>query len=404
MTIITGIIYFFFLPLVYVLSGEETFFDLDMKGLPSAQIAMALYMIGAVTAFTFGREVLRRHPLAPLRVERLLNSHIYLAVLAILALAIVAKFISGSLKFGAQVVADVSYEASGLNFLNLAFSSLISMTIYTLIQKKFSPAALLLFTMVLALFLLDGFRFRIVILCSAAALSWFGYKGIRPRQVVVGLGIMVGFIISNFIGMTRNYGQGIDLSAAEGSSFKDIAQAVGGEIGPVFTLSHLTQRGSDFLLFEPWVLAISRFIPSAIWPNKPYPEYLLKYPEGFPDPAAMFGGIAGTQHAEFYMQFGWIGLPIVAFGFFMLVVWTIKQLLMLSPSARLAGVSIMPGLVGFYCQQRGYAFQLLCEYIFTLAPLFLIHIGRKRYVHTSTKRYGLPKAGTHAQSLRANSE
>ncbi len=380
MTILTSMLYFFILPMLFVLSGEESFYGLGMEGLPSAQIAMALYMLGAVIAFTFGRRLLLRHPLTPLPVERLPNSTAYWGVFAVLALVIASKFYLGAISFGGQQVASVDAEVSGLGFLNLAYSALIGMTIYTLINTRFSAAALLLFIVVLGVFLLDGFRFRMVVLCSAAAVSWCVYKRFRPGLLLVGGAIVVGLVIFNIIGMTRTYGRGIDLAGIEGRGFQELLQSVGGEIGPVFVLSHLTVRETDFLFLEPWYVAIARLVPSAIWPGKPYPDYLLAYQQGFPDPRIITSGVAGTQHAEFYMQLGWTGLPILAFGFFMLAVWTTNRLLTLSPAARLAGLSIMPALVGFYAQQRGYTFQIICEYIFTLAPLFLIHIGGRRFV------------------------
>lgn len=378
MTILTGIFYFFVLPLLFVLSGEETYFGLGMEWLPTAQVAMALYMIGAAIAFISGRQVLRQHPLSRMPITRLPNSRAYWTMLAVLVLSIAFKFALGDLSFGEQQAGSVDSQVTGLGFLNLAYSSLIALTIYTLVSTRFAPGALLMFVVVIGIFLLAGFRFRMVILCSAAALSWCAYMGFRPKLAVVSVAIVAGLVVLNTIGMTRTYGRGIDLSRVEGRSFQDLLQSVGGEIGPVLTLSHLTQRESDYLLFEPWYIAVTRLIPTAIWPNKPFPDYLRSYPEGFPDPNAIFGGIAGTQHAEFYMQFGWVGLPVLAFGFFMLSIWVIKRLLALSPDARLTGLSIMPALVGFYAQQRGYAFQIICEYIFTLAPLFLIHIGGKR--------------------------
>lgn len=384
-TIITGIMYFFVLPLLFVVSGEDSFFGLGLEGLPSAQIAMALYMVGAVFALLLGRKVLQLHPLSPSASERIPNSNAYWAVLAVLALILILKFTLGTLSSSGQKLTDIDSEVTGLGFLNLAYSSLIAMTIYTLIKSRFAPVSVLFLFLVLGIFLIDGFRFRIVILCSAAFLSWCVCRGLKPRLMLVAGSTVIGLVIFNVIAMTRTYGRGIDLSRIEGRSTQELLQAVGGEIGPVFTLSHLTQRESDFLFLEPWFVAIARLVPSAIWPQKPYPDYLLAYPQGFPDPNAIYAGIAGTQHAEFYMQVGWAGLPIMAFGFFWLAIFVIKKLLNLSADARLAGLSIMPGLIGFYAQQRGYTFQIVCEYVFTLAPLFFIHIGGKHQAQQNSK-------------------
>lgn len=374
MTIITGLIYFYVFPYLFSLGGSSTFFGLQLDGLVQAQFALALYMVGAFAAFVVGRRVWQRDPSVSPPILVSINPVAMYLLLGLIGLAVATKFYLGLLSLG-EVEEDSASEAVyDVQFLNLAFSAAIPLVVYNLIRSKYSPVSLLILVAVLFVFLIDGFRFRIVILCAAAAISYCYYRGIRPGILLVGFAMLSAMFVSNVIELTRSYGRGMDLDRIDGADAADLLLGVGGEIGPVFVLSHLTQQASDMIQFDPWIIAATRLVPTFLWPDKPFPDYLRNYASGFPSANAAMAGIAGTQHAEFYMQFGWLGLPFLAFGFFMLAIWTIKRLSLLSPEARLAGMAIVPSLFGFYAQQRGYAFQFLCELIFTLFPLFWIHI------------------------------
>lgn len=371
--ILTGMIYFYVFPVLFLQAGNEMFYGLTLDGFIWPQVALALYMAGAFIAFFMGRRIWQRDPGTAVGPPVKVNPIALYALMAAIALAVLVRFLLGFLSLGEAESVDEANLASNVNFLNLAFSAAIPLVVWNLIRTRFSVISLLILALVLFFFVLDGFRFRIVILVSASAIAYCYYRNIKPGMGLVAAAMLSGMFVSNVIEQTRQYGRGIDLERIDGVETADLVLGVGGEIGPVFVLTHLTQRPSDLIQAEPWVVAIARFVPTFLWPDKPYPDYLLAYSAGFPDTRASTSGLAGTQHAEFFMQFGWTGLPFMAFGFVMLAIWIIKRLSYLSPEARLAGMAIVPSLFGFYAQQRGYAFQFLCELIFTMLPLFWLH-------------------------------
>ena len=180
----------------------------------------------------------------------------------------------------------------------------------------------------------------------------------------------------NAIGVTRTYGAGLELRNIEGLTLIDLLFSFRGEIGSLFVLLHIAETPPpELVYFAPWTVAAARLIPTFLWPNKPYPEYLLSYSAGFPDSNATQSGVVGPHQAELLLQFGWYGLPLLAFINFIIACHTIHRLQLLGREARIADCAVVPAFFGFYMQQRGYFFQLLCEYLFTFGPLFLLHVG-----------------------------
>lgn len=384
--IMTGLIYFYVFPLLFIQAGNVTFYGLTLDGLIWAQVALGLYMGGAFVAFVLSRKIWQRDPAVSIGPPRQINQMALYSLIAAIGLAIAARFLLGLMSLDQTETDTETNVASNVNFLNLAFSAAIPLVVWNLIRSKFSVISLLILAFVLFFFVLDGFRFRIVILVSATAIAYCYYRNIKPGMALVAAAMLSGMFVSNVIEQTRQYGRGINLERIDGVETADLVLGVGGEIGPVFVLTHLTQRPSDLIQIEPWVVAAARFVPTFLWPDKPDPDYLLAYSAAFPDSRASTSGLAGTQHAEFFMQFGWTGLPFLAFGFVMLAMWTLKRLSYLSPEARLAGMAIAPSLFGFYAQQRGYAFQFLCELLFTIFPLFWLHFQFFRRKAPAMKR------------------
>jgi hypothetical protein len=200
------------------------------------------------------------------------------------------------------------------------------------------------------------------------------------------IGAAFALIAMNFIGLSRSYGRGLDISATEGMSWFDLLQAFGGEVGPTYVLYHVTASPPDLIYFDPWIVAVTRLIPKFLWPDKPFPEYLLLYPAGFPDQTAIQAGIAATQQVELFLQFSWFGLPLLAFIFYLIAIWTIKRLHFLGRETRIAGCALVPVFFGFFMQQRGYLFQTLCEYLFTFGPLFLLNLQASRSTFALNQR------------------
>jgi hypothetical protein len=203
-------------------------------------------------------------------------------------------------------------------------------------------------------------------------------RRIRIRVSYVALGSCLALIVVNAIGYSRTYGRGIDLSRLDGLTWVDLLHAFGGEIGPVFALAHIVESPPpDLIYFEPWTVGIARLVPSFLWSDKPYPSYLIDYVSGFGEIYQRTAGVAAPQHAEALLQFGWFGLPVLAFLYFAFACKVVERLQWLGLEARIAGCAMAPAVFGFYMQQRGYFFQFLCEFLFMFGPLFLVHFRTK---------------------------
>jgi hypothetical protein len=370
---LTSIIYFYLMPLIAIANNQE-FYGLVLDTLEPIHAAAILYTIGAALAFRVFSVSLRSDPSEHRSDERKLNSVLFwgLVTLAIIGMLTQVALGQFNLLNRDDYVIDASFGT--LAFLNLSYSLMIPLTLVILIRKNFNYLSLLLLVSVLFVFLTIGFRFRIVILLCGAVSSFCLIRKIKLGFFRTALGITLMLIFSNLIALSRSYFQGIDLSLISDFNFQDLIFRFEGEIGPVFTLSHIASSPLDkLILFDPWIVGFSRLIPSFLFPDKPFPEYLLLYSAGFPVPGAELAGIAAPQQAELLLQFGWIGLPFLAFLYFSIAGYTVYRLQYLSREARIAGCALVPMLFGFYMQQRGYFFSLLCEYLFTIMPLFLLY-------------------------------
>jgi hypothetical protein len=269
-------------------------------------------------------------------------------------------------------------EDEGFAFLTLSISMLIPLVLIMLLRTRFHIYGLFVLAGVFLVILTTGFRFRIIILASAVVISYMLVRRIRIRVSYVALGSCLALIVVNAIGYSRTYGRGIDLSRLDGLTWVDLLHAFGGEIGPVFALAHIVESPPpDLIYFEPWTVGIARLVPSFLWSDKPYPSYLIDYVSGFGEIYQRTAGVAAPQHAEALLQFGWFGLPVLAFLYFAFACKVVERLQWLGLEARIAGCAMAPAVFGFYMQQRGYFFQFLCEFLFMFGPLFLVHFRTK---------------------------
>ena len=145
-------------------------------------------------------------------------------------------------------------------------------------------------------------------------------------------------------------------------------------MGPLFAFSFIANDGAEQHIFaQPWLIAAARLIPSFIWSDKPRPDYLYLALEGFPENARA-AGVALPQHVEILLQFGWFGLPILAFLYFSIGVALLSRLSRRGIEVRIAAWALTPIFFGFYMLTRGYFFQVLTDGLFTFGPLFLLHL------------------------------
>lgn len=88
--------------------------------------------------------------------------------------------------------------------------------------------------------------------------------------------------------------------------------------------------------------------------------------------------MAAPQHVEMLLQFGWMGLPFLAFFYFSLAIFLLTRLSRMGREVRIAAWALVPIFFGFYMPTRGYFFQVLTDGIFTFGPLFLLHLFQQQ--------------------------
>lgn len=382
MTVITSGIYFYLMPGLVAATGklEAGFFGMYIDSLIWPHFAVFLYTLGALGAFMSNRRRLAVNSAKSRHIEHRTNWTIFYLLCALAAAVVTAQVMLGRLNFTREIVAgNFSDLAQSLRFLNLFFTMLVPLTLVYLIKTDFSLRSLVLTAIITLILLQVGFRYRIIFLVFSVFASWMIIRGLKIRTSYVVLGSTAGLFLTNFLVNVRTYGAGLDLTQLEGMSFTDIFQSFGGEIGPIYVINHVASNPlPDIVYFEPWIVGIARLVPTFLWPEKPTADYLLYYSAGFSEQAAEKAGIAAPQQVELLLQFGWIGLPILAFIYFYFAAWLLSRINRLSREARIAGASLIPIFFGFYMQTRGYFFQTLSDGLFLFGPLFLMQIGGRK--------------------------
>jgi hypothetical protein len=264
-----------------------------------------------------------------------------------------------------------------LAFITQAYNMMVPLTLILLLRDNFKWRSLIVLAFVLVVFLQVGFRFRILIMLSGVATSFLLVRHIKIRISFAIAGCAAALFLVNLLGQIRRYGEGIDLSRLEDVSIGDFG-SFAGEFGIVFVTAYIAANPlPDLALFEPWTVAIARLVPSFIWNDKPTADYMRHFISGATAEGADKAGVAAPQQVEMLLQFGWLGVPFLAFLYFSIAVWLISRFHKLGREARIAGCALAPAYFGYYMQTRGYFFQIFADAIFMIGPLFLVHSWEK---------------------------
>lgn len=100
-----------------------------------------------------------------------------------------------------------------------------------------------------ALFTTAGFRWRLVVLLVPMAMLWFLARQKKPQLVVISI-LTIGLITSaGLIGLTRNYGIGLNLAGVEEKSAADVFSAGFHESSIFLTTGGVMKRAPDLIPF-----------------------------------------------------------------------------------------------------------------------------------------------------------
>lgn len=374
-TLLTTLVYYYVMPALAFTGGNTGFLGVYIDSMESIHWAAFFYVLAVSTACLLGCRLLKVNPATYRTKERPLNRVLFWCIAGIAVLGLTVLTTTNRLNLTASEEFVISDSFGDFAFLQLAISMLLPVTLVYSVRENYSARAIAAICATALIFLVAGFRFRIAILMIALAASYCMLRGKRLGLIAVALGVTVSLLFFNFIGSTRKYGVGLDMGGLESMDWAELINSFGGEVGPIYAMFGVIEYPpAELIGADPWIIAIARLIPSFLWPDKPYPFYLFHYSIAFSDHTRESAGIAGPQQAEILMQFGWPGLLILPILYFLLILWVGSRLNHLSREARVAGAALIPGVFGFYMQQRGYFFQNLCEALFIIGPLFLMHV------------------------------
>lgn len=226
------------------------------------------------------------------------------------------KYILSAGTSGAMNSSQVS--STPLGFLSNFSTTMIASYMYYLYYGKSKILKVGMFIGTMLLYILNGYRFVIVIFLLSLMVHYYITRGKKPSWVVIGTCLLALLLLSAMLAATRN-------SLRHG----------GGWALTTFSLEVIVSPfESNFILYKPFwrlvqyypsqygytlgyqmiIYTIIMFVPRALWPGKPGPPTKEVMMNIFSNP-----NIAGTQAfssiGEYYHEFGTIG-SIILMGVF----------------------------------------------------------------------------------------
>lgn len=284
-------------------------------------------------------------------------------------------------------VADATISVAGLdlgaftNYATLSINLLIPGCLLigaAWIKRRDSPLPLVLWLLATtAIFTSLGFRWRLAVLIASLLMLWYLARRIRPKMLVLIPSIFGLLLLAGVVGITRSYGEGLDLSALKGLSLLEILLAGFGAESSVFLTSgammELTPKLIPYAGATPIINTLLFPIPSALFPTKDSARYLFDATAVVYNSDIHNSGSAILNFAEYFLIAGW---PSLIIGYFLLG-WLCRRLWLwfqLRSDEPLAQVTYVVNAAYLYMVvSRGYMPQVAMLWFFTCAPLFLLY-------------------------------
>jgi oligosaccharide repeat unit polymerase len=292
-------------------TGVVEYARVDLSyGLSYSYIGACLSMCSILIGFKISRFKNKKYLTGTLQTNKILTISVTLFVVGILCYGIVHPVTFSIIK-SSDTVQIEDTNGSILNYLAQCISFLVCACCLFLINifkhKRYYLWFFILFA--LTIFIVGGFRYRIVYLVVSMATMYHLYFQKKIKYVIwipITIGIFLFFGLMNF---TRSYSRGLDLSQAEGVSTDYVVEQGKGEGTAVFyysgaVMKQVEDRG-DYIYFAPLVRAIMQPVPRKLYTNKPGSPHLAKIQ------LLIIGDLIGAAHANYaegFWMFGWIGV------------------------------------------------------------------------------------------------
>jgi hypothetical protein len=280
----------------------------------------------------------------------------------------------------AEVVASGLDLGPFANYAGLAINLLIPGILLmsaAWVKTRTNPTELALwFVAAAGIYTTLGFRYRLALLLSGMLILWFLAKGSQPSALLVIPSIIGLLAMGGLIGLTRSYGQGLDLTALGGVGFWEIVLAGFSESSIFLTsggVMTLVPKSIPYVGVTPLINTLLFPIPSGLLPGKNSADYLLDATSTVYNSNVFNAGSAFLNYAEYFLMGGW---PALIAGY-LLLGWLCRRLWLWfvwrqqEPIAQVAYVCAVVYL--YVVVSRGYLPQVVMLFAFTVLPLFIYY-------------------------------
>jgi len=222
-------------------------------------------------------------------------------------------------------------------------------------------------------FIIGGFRYRLVYLVIAMATMYYLFT---KKRIKIWFWIIFTFFFvlsMGIMGVSREYSRGLDLSKTEGLELASTALEAVNEANTFFLTGSLienTIKSGDYLYFEPLVTAIAMPLPRSIFPDKPSGDYLKKIQRD------LFGsdqsGAAFLNYGEAFLSFGWIGIFIhgLLIGFLAKLFW-VNFLRNRENIMAIASLALFNGFTYIMISRGYFSAHLIFFFYYILIPIWI---------------------------------
>lgn len=378
--------YYTLIPLISIINGETYYLGLNMsRGISYSYLGSCI----SLYSIYFGFKIFKTNRKIELgdyiNTDNALKIGLFLYGLALVGYV---PFRGFQLNI-TQADETISFsETGGFDQYFIQFVSFLVMSVILFIphlknNKKSRLFLMSLISIAFVIYIVGGFRFRLVILISALATVYYLYSQKRLK-ILVWIPIIILFVY--FMGImqnTRNYSKGLDLTKIEGFSKRDILLSGTEEASGVFLFSGVlikeySRREKKY--FEPLLNALFMPVPRILFPKKPDADYLRETNTIVLGTTAY--GAAYTNYTESFIAFGWFGIIFngLLIGFISKIFW-----INFKRNQNSFGAIILLALYNGFSYvliSRGYlAQELTLFFFFILIPALFGKIFNRYFLH-----------------------
>lgn len=192
------------------------------------------------------------------------------------------------------------------------------------VKQKISPTLGGMLVLSMIIYIIGGFRYRILLLFVTIYVAIHLYPKPRKIKYYILIPLFGGiYFLMGIMERTRTYGKGLDIEAlTEIQRTKEVNEANENKMVYEFSAACMERYGvEDYVYFEPIITALLMPIPRKIFPWKPKGTYMRE--ANIKIYNTINHGNAFLNITEAYVSFGWLGIIFYAWflGWLSKVFW-----------------------------------------------------------------------------------